>query len=108
MDTQVVTYKIIGTNIRVYEAYVKDDPQAPYQGSHTFTYIEDKKWIKIGTDPRQTNWRSMPTGEQRITACFRDFEQRKQLAVKMILEKYPHLLDIEHKICDSSIETYCE
>ena len=106
MNTRVHSYKIIGTRITVYEALIEDDAKAPYQGSHTFTYDEGKKWIVIGTDPRRKEeWKDL-AGEDRVKAVYADYRERGKLAVKLILEKHPELLDKNYKICDSSIEVY--
>lgn len=100
METKVTRTRIIGTKVDVFTAWIKE---ASYEGSCTFTYDQGVRWTQIGTDPRKKEtWKNLK-GEARAEAVLADYEERTELAHRLIREAHPDL----HLVCaGSTMELY--
>jgi hypothetical protein len=93
MSVLVRSYKIIGTQIRVYEAW------EPYEGHHTLTHIDSptkfgEAWGLIGTAPLPSELAALPAySDERYDAVKAFYASEYERAYQEIEKEHPELVN---------------
>jgi hypothetical protein len=79
-------YRIIGTNMVVFDAYERQDETTH---ATTITFWDGEKWGRIGTDPDVSKFKHITAGEKRSQAVQDAYGAEYLRAYQDILEIFP-------------------